>query len=169
MTGSGSVCGLDNVGSICIFGVILLNRCHMKSKKAAQTKIDAVTKNKQWLARTVKQVLEAAQARGASVPLLERAWVRYELQQKHVDATFSGHLFLSDEPPTSPKNLRRFKTNVEMLRSLTKLKINLIHELMRAHGVDPNHPNEMCGLPMLLRESKQPEHPRGGPTRRSSS
>jgi len=140
-----------------------------RSTPPRKIQIDAATKTRERLARTVKQALQAAQARGTSAPLLERAWVRYQQQQKQVDATFSGQLFLPNGPPTSSKNLRRFKKNVEMLRSLTKLKINLIHEVMRAHGVDPNHPNKMRELPMFLGESGQREHPRGARARRSSS
>lgn len=119
----------------------------MKSKKGARTKIDATKENEDQLAKAFNQALEAAQAVRAMAPLLEQELMRYVRVQEKIEAAFGGKLFLPDEPPTSVENMRRFRAWVGMRKSVTTIIVKLTHELMRVHGVDPNHPHEMWELP----------------------
>ena len=118
-------------------------------KKAARTKIDAAKENGVQLARAFKRALKGAQAVSETVPLLEQELMRYVKLQEEIKAEFGGKLFLADEPPTSVENIRRFRTYFRMRRSATMIIIKLIHEVMRAHGVCPNHPRLMCELHRL--------------------
>lgn len=77
---------------------------------------------------------------------LERGLLRCERLQKRVDAAFGDKLFLPDQSPVSPRNRQRFTKYFEMMKSLTMLKIKLIHEFMRVHGVNPNNPHEMWAI-----------------------
>lgn len=147
--GSGSVYGLDYVGSVYILGVIGPIGVYMKSNKAAQTKINATKENEDQLAKALKQALEAAQAVRAMAPLLEQELMRYVRLQEKIEAVFGGKLFLPDEPPTSVENIRRFRTYVGMRESVTTIIVKVTHELMRVHGVDPNHPHDTWKLPMF--------------------
>jgi hypothetical protein len=147
MSAGRGVYGLDTSGPFSILGVIQLIGAYMKSKKAAQTKIDATRGNEDQLARAFKQALEAAQAVRAMAPLLEQELMRYVKLQEKIEAAFGGKLFLPDQPPTSVENMRRFRAYVGMRKSVTMIIVKLIHELMRVHGVDPNHPHDMWELP----------------------
>jgi len=74
---------------------------------------------------------------------LRRDLRRCETLQAAVDVAFGEGIFLARESPTSPRNLSRFKIYFNILKQLTMLKIRLIHEFMRVHGINPDNPHEM--------------------------
>jgi hypothetical protein len=110
-------------------------------------KIDTASENKDQLAEAFKRALEAAKAMRAMAPLLEQDLRRYAKFQKKIKAAFGGNPFLRDEPPTSAKNMRRFRAYIGMRKSATMMIVKVTRELMRAYGVDPNHPHDMRELP----------------------
>ncbi len=102
---------------------------------------------------SVKQSLDSAAAIARMAGPIERDLLRCERLQRRVDAAFGDNLFLPDQSPLSPRNRKRFTKYFEMMKSLTMLKIKLIHEFMRVHGVNPSNPHEMwakgevaCGI-----------------------
>jgi hypothetical protein len=99
--------------------------------------------------KTVKQSVDSAAAIRAMAPQLVRDLLRCEALQKQVDVAFCGNVFLPHQSAISLTNLKRFKLCFQMMKSLTMLKIKLIHELMRVHGVNPDNPHEMweTGIP----------------------
>jgi hypothetical protein len=123
----------------------------MKSKRAAQTKVDTTKENQDQLAKAFNQALKAAQAVRAMAPLLQHELMRCMRLQGKIEAAFGGKVFPSDEPPTSVKNIRRFRAYIGMRKSATTIVVNLSHELMRVHRIDPNHPHGMWGLPTSAR------------------
>jgi hypothetical protein len=119
---------------------------YMKSKKAAYAKGDTTKVSEHQLVRAFKRALKGAQAVSETVPLLEQELMRYAKLQEEIKVEFGGKLFLADGPPTSVENIRRFRAYFRMRRSATTIIIKLIHEVMRAHGVCPDHPRLMCEL-----------------------
>ncbi len=109
---------------------------------SAQTKPNRTTAD-QSPHKTVKQSVDSAAAIRAMAPQLVRDLLRCEALQKQVDVAFCGNVFLPHQSAISPRNLKRFKLCFQMMKSLTMLKIKLIHELMRVHGVNPDNPHEM--------------------------
>jgi hypothetical protein len=118
----------------------------MKGKKAAQTRIGTTKKNEDQVARAFNQALQATQAVRAMATLLEHERMRYVGLQEEIEAAFGGRVFLSDEPPTSVKNIRRFRTYLDMRKSATTIIVKLIDELIHVQTIDPNHPPEVLQL-----------------------
>jgi hypothetical protein len=121
----------------------------MKSKRAAQTKIDTTKGNKDQPARAFKRALEAVKAMRAMAPLLEQELRQYVTLQEKIKAAFGCNPFLPDEPPTSAENMRRFRAYIGMRKSATMMMLKVTREVMRAHGVDPNHPCDMWQVPWI--------------------
>jgi len=138
----------------------------MKSKKAEHAKIDTIKVNESQLDRAFKRALKAVQAVSATAPSLEQELMRYVKLQKEIKAEFGGKLFLADGPPTSVENIRRFRTYIRMRGSATTIIVNLIHELMRVHGICPDHPHLMCEQLRFDGGSEQPKHLQGPPQQR---
>lgn len=88
----------------------------------------------------------SAAAIGRMTDRIERDLLRCERLRRRVDATFGDKLFLPDQSPMSPGNLRRFKNYFRMMKSLTMLKFKLIRGFMRVHGVNPSNPHEMWAI-----------------------
>ena len=118
--------------------VILANRANGRKGTAATT-------------QRIKQSLDSSAAIARMAGPLERGLLRCERLQKRVDAAFGDKLFLPDQSPVSPRNRQRFTKYFEMMKSLTMLKIKLIHEFMRVHGVNPNNPHEMWAIGEVAR------------------
>jgi hypothetical protein len=89
---------------------------------------------------------QTLQVMGEMAGRIKRDLLRCERLQRRVDAAFGDKLFLPDQSAVSPRNLQRFKNYFEMMKSLTMLKIKLIHEFMRVHGVNPSNPREMWAI-----------------------
>jgi len=68
---------------------------------------------------------------------------RCERTAEKIDQIFAGQPFFPDEPPTSLKNRRRFREFWDAHGVVEKRKVQLVHELMRTRGIDPNHPEQM--------------------------
>jgi hypothetical protein len=115
----------------------------VRRKKAARPKIDTTKGNKDQPARAFKRALEAVKAMRAMAPLLEQELRQYVTLQEKIKAAFGGNPFLPDEPPTSAENMRRLRAYIGMRKSATMMIVKATNELMRAHGVDPNHPHDM--------------------------
>ena len=119
---------------------------------SAPTKSNGTAAN-QFPPASVKQSLDSAAAIARMAGPIERYLLGCERLQRRVDAAFGDKLFLPDQSPVSPRNRMRFTKYFEMMKSLTMLKIELIHEFMRVHGVNPSNPREMwakgevaCGI-----------------------
>jgi hypothetical protein len=119
----------------------------MRRKKAARPKVDTTKGNKDQPARAFKRALEAVKAMRVMAPLLEQELRQYVTLQEKIKSAFGGNPFLPDEPPTSAVNMRRFRAYIGMRKSATMMIVKVTNELMRAHGVDPNHPHDMWELP----------------------
>jgi hypothetical protein len=115
----------------------------MRRKKAARPRIDTTKSNKDQPARALKRALEAVKAMRAMAPLLEEEMRQYVTLQEKIKAAFGGNPFLPGEPPTSTANMRRFRAYIGMRKAATMMIVKVTHELMQAHGVDPNHPHDM--------------------------
>jgi hypothetical protein len=113
-------------------------------------KKDVVSHNAQFPPATVKQSLDSAAVMGEMAGRIKRDLRRCERLRRRVDAAFGDKLFLPDQS-VSPRNLQRFKNYFEMMKSLTMLKIKLIHEFMRVHGVNPRNPHEMWAIKEVAR------------------
>jgi len=135
----------------------------MRKKKAARPKIDTTKRNKYQPARAFKRALEAVKAMRAMAPFLEQELRQYVTWKKKIKAAFGGNPFLTDEPPTSAENMRRFRAYIGMRKSATMMVVKVTHELMRAHGVDPNHPHDMWELPCFAGGVGVSGAPAGGP------
>jgi hypothetical protein len=118
----------------------------MRRKKAARPKIETTKGNEDQPDRAFQRALAAVKAVRAMAPLLEQELRQYVTLQEKIKAAFGGNPFLPDEPPTSTKNMRRFRAYIGMRKSATMMIVKVTNELMRAHGVDPNHPHEMWEL-----------------------
>jgi hypothetical protein len=117
---------------------------------SAPTKSNGKAAN-QFPHASVKQSLDSAAATARTAGPIERDLLRYERLQRRVDAAPGDKLFLPDRSPVSPRNRQRFTKYFEMMKSLTMLKIKLIHEFMRVHGVDPSYPQEMWAIGEVVR------------------
>lgn len=106
------------------------------------------------LRKAIKENLNSTEAIKATAPFLVQEMMRYSRLQSKVEEAFSGEPFLQDAP-TSPANRLRFKTYLRMLQVVTGLKIRLIQEWMRVHGVNPNEPNQMWNMAALAQMSGQ--------------
>lgn len=112
---------------------------------------DARRKNGYWQDSTVhasylkaalKETVESSQAIKATAPFLVQEMMRYNRLISKIETAFGGEPFL-DDIPNSPKNKSRFDAYVDMLTKATNMKLKLVQEWMRIHGVDPLAPNEM--------------------------
>jgi hypothetical protein len=108
---------------------------------------DSSKHREQSVAAALAKLLRAAKAIRRTGKLIKRDLRECERLHRAVCAAFSPQLFLPGQSATSPTNLQRFKTYLKMIKCLFQLKIRLIHELMRVHGIDPQHPEEMWALP----------------------
>jgi hypothetical protein len=97
--------------------------------------------------------MEALRAMRAMAPLLEQELRQYVTLHEKIKAAFGGNPFLPDEPPTSVKNIRRFRTYLDMRKSATTIIVKLIDELIHVQTIDPNHPPEVLQLARHLRAS----------------
>jgi hypothetical protein len=92
---------------------------------------------------SVEKCLAATESIQRMGRIIKRDLRRCERLQKKINAALGKQLFLPGQSATSRKNLRRFKIFFEILKSLMMLKIELIKQLMRIHGVNPSNPSEM--------------------------
>jgi hypothetical protein len=99
-----------------------------------------------------KQAVDRAKQVERAARLLERQLQRCSRMQRRLHAEFGARIFLPHEPPTSRRNQLRFKTYLEMMNSVTMLKIKLLRELMRLRGFDPNNPEEMWRIAEIAAE-----------------
>ena len=106
------------------------------------------------LQKSIKENLESNQAIKASAPFLIQEMMRYARLQSKIEQAFGGEPFL-DEAPTTPANRKRFEVFIMMLSSVTKVKVKLIHEWMRIHGVNPREPNQMWNMATLAQQFGQ--------------
>ena len=106
------------------------------------------------LKKSIKENLDSTQAIKATAPFLIQEMMRYSKLQGKIEQAFGGQPFL-DEAPTSSSNQKRFTTFMKMLSDVTGLKIKLLHEWMRIHGVNPNEPNQMWNMASLAQQFGQ--------------
>jgi len=140
-------------------------------KNKGNAKIDTTTRNTflpniAKLSKAIHQAEKARTARVWTAPLLRKKIQEYERLQQRIDAAFGGQPFLPNEPPTSWRNRKRCRTYFEMMNALTEIKIALIQELMRVHGVDPNNPHQMWEPPAIAAENGATAVPISEPRRR---
>jgi hypothetical protein len=94
------------------------------------------------LIKMIKNNMAAVESIKSLTPVLVEELVQYDYLQKQVHEAFAGKAFGSG-PATHKKNKERFEAYKLMLWSLSELKIKLVGEIMRVHGVDPKLPQQM--------------------------
>lgn len=99
------------------------------------------------LKKVIKENLESAAAIKATAPFIIQELLRYNKLQAKVEELYGGNP-LSDDP-RDKKNKEKFKDYLDMISSVTALKVKLIREWMRIHGVSPETPNEMWSMAQL--------------------
>jgi hypothetical protein len=95
------------------------------------------------LIKAIQSNIAAAESIKSMTPLLVEELVQYSSLQKQVHEAYANRAFLSGKSADDKKNHARFNSYRAMLWALSELKINIIHEIMRVHGVDPNLPQQM--------------------------
>jgi hypothetical protein len=106
------------------------------------------------LRRSIKENLDSSEAIKATAPFLIQEMMRYSKIQSKIEQAFGGQPFL-DESPTSPANTKRFALFIDMVSKVSGLKIKLVHEWMRIHGVNPHEPNQMWNMAQLAQQFGQ--------------
>jgi hypothetical protein len=94
------------------------------------------------LIKVIQNNMAAAESIKSMTPILVEELVQYSAIQKQVHEAFAGQAFGKGKA-NDKHNVSRFETYKTMLWALTQLKINIVHEIMRCHGVDPNAPQQM--------------------------
>lgn len=100
------------------------------------------------LVAAIKNNIAAAESIKSMTPLLIEELVQYSALQKQVHEAYANRLFLHGKADDK-KNHARFNSYTAMLRALSELKIKIIHEIMRVHGVDPNLPQQMRDMAQI--------------------
>jgi hypothetical protein len=106
------------------------------------------------LRKTIKDNQNSTEAIKATGPFLIQEMMRYSRLQGKIEQAFGGEPFL-DEAPTTSANKKRFDVFIEMLAKVTGMKMKLLHEWMRIHGVNPHRPNEMWNMSALAQSFGQ--------------
>jgi ribosomal protein S8 len=101
------------------------------------------------LITAIKNNVAAAESIKSLTPLLIEEFVQYSALQKEVHQAFAGKGFLESRAADDKKNVARQRMYQSMLWELTKLKIKIVHEIMRVHGVDPNVPQQMRDMAQI--------------------
>jgi hypothetical protein len=101
------------------------------------------------LIRVIQNNIAAAESIKSLTPVLVEELVQYTTLQKQVHEAFAGRSFLTSKAADDKKNISRHKSYTTMLWALTELKLKIIHEIMRVHGVDPNVPQQMRDMAQI--------------------
>lgn len=101
-----------------------------------------------YLKKAIKEGIESSQAIKATAPFLIQSLMRWNRMQAKIDEAYGGQLFL-DEAPNTPKNKSRFEAYTKMCKIVEGMKIKLMNEWMRVHGVNPNDPQQMFNMSAL--------------------
>lgn len=94
------------------------------------------------LVKMIQNNMQAAESIKSLTPILVGELVQYDALQKQVHEAYAGKAFRSGDA-TDKKNVGRFNQYKTMLWALSELKLKIIGEIMRVHGVDPNVPQQM--------------------------
>ncbi len=94
------------------------------------------------LIKTIQNNMAAAESIKSLTPILVEELVQYSALQKQVHQAFAGRAFAGGRADDK-RNVGRFDVYKKMLWALTELKIKIVAEIMRCHGVDPNTPQQM--------------------------
>jgi hypothetical protein len=101
------------------------------------------------LIRVIQNNIAAAESIRSLTPVLVEELVQYNALQKQVHEAFAGQSFTRSRAADDKKNVSRHKTYTSMLWALTELKLKILHEIMRVHGVDPNLPHQMRDMAQI--------------------
>ncbi len=94
------------------------------------------------LIKGIKAKLRGLDAVQSAAPYLVQMMARYTKVEEQIDALFGGQAVDVSKGPHDQRNNTRFYQYLEMQKSVTRIKLRLLHEWMRVHGVDPEHPTE---------------------------
>ena len=100
------------------------------------------------LIKMIKNNMAAAESIKSLTPVLVEELVQYDYLQKQVHEAFAGRAFGRGEA-NHKKNKERFESYKLMLWSLSELKIKIVGEIMRVHGVDPKLPQQMRDMAQI--------------------
>lgn len=95
------------------------------------------------LIRAIKSNLVAAESVKSMTPLLVEDLSSISYLQSKVHEAFAGQPFLKGKSADDKRNVARFNTYKALLLALTQAKILCIDQIMKLHGVDPLHPEQM--------------------------
>src|SRR5580692_7564430 len=101
------------------------------------------------LIKVIQNNIAAAESIKSLTPILVEELVQYSALQKQVHEAFAGQSFVRGRSADDKKNVSRHKTYTTMLWALTELKLKIVHEIMRVHGVDPNVPQQMRDMAQI--------------------
>lgn len=101
------------------------------------------------LIKIIQNNMQAAESIRSLTPVLVEELVQYSALQKQVHQAFAGQAFMKGRSADDKKNVGRAKTYQTMLWALTELKLKIVHEIMRVHGVDPNVPQQMRDMAQI--------------------
>jgi hypothetical protein len=94
------------------------------------------------LVKMIQNNMQAAESIKSLTPILVSELVQYDALQKQVHEAYAGKGFGSGKADDK-RNVSRFNQYKSMLWALSELKITIIGEIMRVHGVDPKTPQQM--------------------------
>ena len=97
------------------------------------------------LIQAIKSNVAAADSIKSLTPVLVEELVQYSNLQKQVHEAFAGRAFISGKT----QDHKRFNAYKTMLWALTELKVKILHEIIRCHGVDPHQPQQMRDMAQI--------------------
>lgn len=95
------------------------------------------------LIKVIQNNMAAVESIKSLTPVLVEELVQYTALQKQVHEAFAGKAFIRDKSADDKKNASRFEAYKLMLWSLSELKIKIVNQIMRVHGVNPSKPEMM--------------------------
>jgi hypothetical protein len=101
------------------------------------------------LLKVIQNNINAAESIRSLTPVLVEELVQYNQLQRQVHEAFAGQAFVRGKASDDKKNMSRFNAYKAMLWALSELKIRIVHEIMRCHGVDPNLPQQMRDMAQI--------------------
>lgn len=107
-----------------------------------------------YLRKALKEGIESSQAIKATAPFLIQSLMRWNRMQAKIDEAYGGEMFL-DEAPNTPRNKARFDAYTKMTAAVEKMKIKLMQEWMRIHGVNPSDPQQMFNMAVMAQSFAQ--------------
>jgi len=101
------------------------------------------------LIKMIANNMQAVESIKSLTPVLIEELLQYNSLQKQIHEAFAGQAFLKSGKADEKNNTSRFNTYKTLLWSVTELKIKVIAEIMRVHGVNPNTPEQMRDIAQI--------------------